>query len=140
MLAALLWHSRWGTTPLRLLWKTYTLTPVEMWARFCDVSLDEGQGRRPLRCLRYTKDYTDSNPAVLFMWGWEPSSPSDCHCKSKNNYTAVSVVDRVGMPLHQDCHTSWLPLSARLQVLRATCVWRRPLMPRAAKVVELPLA
>ena len=55
-------------------------------------------------------------------------------------YAAEFCIDRVGMPLHQDCHTSWLPLSARLQVLRATCVWRRPAMPRAAKVVELPLA
>ena len=58
----------------------------------------------------------------------------------KTVHAVICSEGRVGMPLHQDCHTSWLPLSARLRVLRATCVWRRPAMPRAARVVELPLA
>ena len=58
----------------------------------------------------------------------------------KKTHAAVICSSRVGMPLHRDCHTWWLPLSARLQVFLATCVWVRPVMPRAARVVELPLA
>jgi len=59
---------------------------------------------------------------------------------TEKDYAALFCMDRVGMLLHQDCHTWWLPLSARLQVFLATCVWVRPVMPRAARVVELSLA